>query len=598
MRLEIHVLGRPRIERNGAGAGSPKGRKPWALLACLLLADRPPSRQALAELLFTDADDPLGTLRWNLAELRRLLGEEAQIEGDPVVLSLPTGSYVDVRTLTGATWVEAMRVPGLGRELLEGMSFPRMAAFEAWLLTQRRHLLASAEAVLREATLARLASGQAEESVALAMRLVASNPLEESFQELFIRSLVAAGDHETARRQLDACIQLFERELGVKPGPGVLGALEARPQARTSVRGVASARARLEAGEAAVGAGAWSVGLQELRAAAAEATATGDRWLEARALSALGSALVHAARGRDEEGATALHAAISITDETGDTDVAATARVELAWIEMLRGRYERALLWLDQADEFTAEAPAERARIQAVRGICYTDTGAYGEGIGELMSSIRVAEAAGDEKQVSFSLAFLGRARLLCGERHRARELLDRSLGLARSLGWTSFAPWPEAFLAEVARQEGKPDEAARVSEHAFALACQLGDPCWEGVAARGMGLAQAGSEDGQGAIERLEDASIRCVRVPDAYLWVRAYCLDALCEVAIPNRALRARAWVQDLESLAARTGMREFLARAYLHREALGDDSARQVAVVIGKDVDNPVLEMLLGG
>jgi len=112
------------------------------------------------------------------------------------------------------------------------------------------------------------------------------------------------------------------------------------------------------------------------------------------------------------------------------------------------------------------------------------------------------------------------------------------------------------------------------------------------------MGLAQAGSEDGQGAIERLEDASIRCVRVPDAYLWVRAYCLDALCEVAIPNRALRARAWVQDLESLAARTGMREFLARAYLHREALGDDSARQVAVVIGKDVDNPVLEMLLGG
>jgi len=37
-----------------------RGRKAWALLACLLLADRPPSRRHLAELLFADADDRWG----------------------------------------------------------------------------------------------------------------------------------------------------------------------------------------------------------------------------------------------------------------------------------------------------------------------------------------------------------------------------------------------------------------------------------------------------------------------------------------------------------------------------------------------------------
>jgi hypothetical protein len=66
----ICLLGPPAIQRDGRPARPPRGRKAWALLAYLLLADRPPSRRHLAELLFADADDPLGALRWSLAELR------------------------------------------------------------------------------------------------------------------------------------------------------------------------------------------------------------------------------------------------------------------------------------------------------------------------------------------------------------------------------------------------------------------------------------------------------------------------------------------------------------------------------------------------
>ena len=50
--LAIHLLGRPRVERGGAAVPAPRGHKAWGVLAYLLLADRPPSRDELASLLF------------------------------------------------------------------------------------------------------------------------------------------------------------------------------------------------------------------------------------------------------------------------------------------------------------------------------------------------------------------------------------------------------------------------------------------------------------------------------------------------------------------------------------------------------------------
>src|SRR3989337_2088457 len=55
------------------------------------------------------------------------------------------------------------------------------------------------------------------------------------------------------------------------------------------------------------------------------------------------------------------------------------------------------------------------------------------------------------------------------------------------------------------------------------------------------------------------------------AWLWVEAYCLDALCTLAHEHGRPEAARWIGDLEALAARTGMREMVARAYLHRGRL---------------------------
>jgi hypothetical protein len=55
--------------------------------------------------------------------------------------------------------------------------------------------------------------------------------------------------------------------------------------------------------------------------------------------------------------------------------------------------------------------------------------------------------------------------------------------------------------------------------------------------------------------------------------------------------------AWTNDLERIAAITGMREFVARAYVHRARLGDAGAIDAARVLAEDIDNRLLRELVG-
>ncbi|MGH2386391.1 MAG: SARP family transcriptional regulator, partial [Candidatus Limnocylindria bacterium] len=125
-----------------------------------------------------------------------------------------------------------------------------------------------------------------------------------------------------------------------------------------------------------------------------------------------------------------------------------------------------------------------------------------------------------------------------------------------------------------------------------FALGCQIGDPCWEGMGARGIGMVKIANGDVAEGIRWLDDARTRCVRIPDAYLWIHGYCLDTLCEQAIVHGVTGADRWVSDLEAVAARTGMNELLVRAQLHRAALGMPGARESAAVFAARIDNPAV------
>ncbi|MBI4260265.1 MAG: SARP family transcriptional regulator [Actinobacteria bacterium] len=591
MSLIIHLVGTPRVERGGVD-GTPRGRKTWALLAYLLLTEAPPSRRNVAELLFQEADDPLGALRWGLSDLRRLLGEGASLGDDPLRLALPAGTVVDVEVLVRGSWVEAVRLPGLGRDLIEGLSLPASPGFELWLASERRHLAGAAEAALREAVLASLARGDPGAAADHAFRLVGQAPYDENHHVLLVRSLSTLGDHEAAARQVGLATELFRRELGVDPSPALRAAAAAVPAREGPGDVRATVLARLEAGEAAVAAGALETGLIALRRAVAGSREVGDHHLLARSLVVLGSTLVHAARGTDEEGAVGLYEACSLAEEMGDGPLGATARRELAWIEFLRARYDRAQGWLAQAAELAGGDETEMAWVELIAGGCHTDTGDYGAAFPALRSAVERADRAGADRTGAVAGALLGRAHLLSGETGEARRALDRSLERARREGWTAFVAWPESLIGETLLREGDVDGAAAAFEHAFALGCQVGDPCWESIAARGLGLVAAAQGDVPGALQWLEEAPRRCRRLPDSWLWVEAYALDALCQVAVARGAPAAPRWIGELEALAARAGMRELLARATLHRARLGDPGALEAARMLAAGIDNPAL------
>jgi hypothetical protein len=79
---------------------------------------------------------------------------------------------------------------------------------------------------------------------------------------------------------------------------------------------------------------------------------------------------------------------------------------------------------------------------------------------------------------------------------------------------------------------------------------------------------------------------------LPDGYLWAKAYALEALCNLAIAERLPEATIWTDELQAIAARSGMREFSIRALMHRAALGDPSSGTAAKLLMREVDNPLL------
>jgi DNA-binding SARP family transcriptional activator len=593
--IGIHLLGTPWIEIDGERAPGPRGWKAWGLLAYLILTRAPVPRERLAELLFADADDPLGALRWNLAELRRSVGSSIELGGDPVRLLLPADTFLDVAALGSASWVEAVQVPALGRDLLEGIDLHGGAAFEAWLRAERRHVASMSAAVLHEAGSARLGMGSPDQALELATRLVALDEYDEDAHILLTRAYLALGEEERARDHLESATARIRRDLGSEPSPAMLRAIEHAAQestpAQTWVQGAAAAASLITAGEAAVSAGVLDSGLEILRRAIVVASEAGDSALEARALVVLGTAFVHSGRGRGSEGATALHAALQIAEGLSAEELTSEASRELAYLDMKQAHYERAAAWLDRAIGSAPDRGSLAAAV-AVKGVVTADRGMTAAGGLLLEEAHDIAIALDKPRLAAWSLAFLARGQLLREDVAAARTSAARSVDLSRSAGWIAFLPFPQSLQATADLALGEVDEARAAFEAAFALGCQMADPCWEGLAARGIGLVHHAHGQTEAAIEWLDDARTRCVRIPDAYLWMHAYCLDALCSVAIEAGAPRAREWVNDLELVAARTGMNEMLVRAQLHRARLGDERAVLTARLFADRIDNPAV------
>ncbi len=545
MPLTVRLLGPARIEVDGAPVAGPRGNKAWALLAYLLLARRAPSRRQLAELLFSEAADPLGALRWSLAQLRQTLRQPDALRGDPVELALEPGLEIDLRRLRSAGLAEADELEAFSGELLEGMTFVTSPAFEAWLGVERCHARVTVEALLLERAQAELGAGDPAVAARLAARLVELNALEEGHHELLVRSLVATGDNAAALARVEACEDLLRRELGSAPSSRLREIVRAatRPLSVTTKVGAATARGQLEAGKAAIGAGAVDVGLESIRRACASAESCKDDYLQARAQLALGSALVHCMRAYGEA-AVALHRAADLAQRIGASPIAATAHRELGFVDVQAGRRDRGNAWLEQATAEAGAADEELASIASVRGMSLSDAARYEEALESLDESVERARSCEHRRQVSWSLALCGRVHVLTHQHAQARKVLEDSLELVEEEQWLAVAPFPEAMLAIVHLRENRIDEAGDALEHALTIACEAADPCWEGIASAGLGLVDAARGRIPQALTWLTDGCARCTRVAHPYRWIQGWVLDGMCSVG--HRDDRAPGWIR----------------------------------------------------
>ena len=231
-------------------------------------------------------------------------------------------------------------------------------------------------------------------------------------------------------------------------------------------------------------------------------------------------------------------------------------------------------------------------------GSVASDRADYPRAVALLEGAIRASHAVGEPRREAYGLSMLGRVGLLRGDLDAADEHLGAAVELAEAEHWLSFLPWPQALSGHVLLARGDLDGAATCLEQSFARACQIGDPCWEGISARGLALLAEAKGEPDRALADLLDARSRTNRLADPYVWLDVHILDALCEMGCRHGHPLTASWVEEMHERASRAGMQELTVRAMLHGARLGSAGDAEAAVLLGAQHRQPAPRAGAGG
>lgn len=570
--LAIRLLGPPEVTLDGVAQPAPRGAKPWALLAYLAATGRPQPRSELATLLFGEAEDPLGALRWNLAAARRMLGVDGALTGDPVCLGLPTGTSVDLDRLAGPDAAEITKLPG---EFLSGLAFSDSPAFETWLMTQRRRYRTLATSRLREAALARIGRGEFDEAVEIATQLVAADELDEGHHALLIRALAMAGDDRAAREHFDRCRQILETHVGVEPGPAVIAALHSTASDLDADASISrdEIEARLAVAWQSFLGGAIDHGIDLGRSVIRLADRRDDHDLRVAARIFLGAMLGMTVRGWDEAAAR-LNEALVLAGEAELTSDEAMIRGILAGNDMMRADYDAARRHLATGIAASVSADARAVTLTFLAAV-EADQGDIEPALAHAGEAVSQAEKGSDPASRFYAYCHAARIELMNENLDRADRLVAAALELEAGV-MPALRPWALAMRAEILAGEGDTTGALRVAQQALAASTATSIAWQQALALRSIGLAEAARGEWASAESTLEQALVLARRTTGegyTFHWPVAFVLDSLSSVSQERDPAVAERWSEALLEHAAPIGMAGFAARA---RERL---VARQV-------------------
>ena len=528
MALDLQLLGQPAIIRDGVPV-SLSGRKPWGLLVFLLLEPRP-TRREVASRIAPEANDPLAALRWLLHQVRRALEPEGtivELDGR-LELRLTDGVSVDLLDLLGVPEDVDVIERLVRGELLEGMDFSDAPAFELWLSLQRTRV----HDVIAEALWwigSRLGTEDPDRALRITERALLFDPFCETTNELLLDLLVQSGNAPVAHQRLTIIERRFREELGVPLSDTVRRPLQ-RPRMSSSVPPNVSAPALLEAAAARLRAGELDRAVETSRRAADVALALGDPRLELSALLLLARTLIHSHRGRDHEAKGLLSRALQLAGDLGDLAALAEVECEMGFVFAMEGTGALAEPVLTRSIEHSA-AVGDRgraAKAQTYLGMCLSDRCDYERAQTSLRSAVDVFDAMKQRGWQGYAEAMLARALERSGDPSGGAAMAEIALQHVRRGGWRAVLPWPMLVLADCALAMGDRVAASTRFAEALTFATEIGDPCYEALALRGLGRLRA-PEDVDSAIRLLTDGLTCCRRYQDVYPWVRAVILADL---------------------------------------------------------------------
>lgn len=203
----LGLLGVARAELGGRELRFPD-RKCVAILALLAL-DGPCTRARVADLLWDAQPEARRNLRRELHRLRDA-GFEPFFDADGDALALRPAVRLDTAAFEGDALPPSAA-------LLEGFDLGAAEPFHDWLAA-RRGVFAQRWRALAEARCQALqAAGDTRGALALALRIVESDPLQEAAWRRAMALHGALGEREAALALYERCRKLLGRELGLKP---------------------------------------------------------------------------------------------------------------------------------------------------------------------------------------------------------------------------------------------------------------------------------------------------------------------------------------------------------------------------------------------
>ena len=462
------------------------------------------------------------------------------------------------------------------------MSFSSSPSFDVWLATERRHLQATRRG--RAARGRAVAPGRRRRarSRRSRRRLVRQNPLDENFQALLVRCLAAAGDGVGAARQAAACRELFVPRARRAAGRDARrrdahGHRHADRAARDRSRCGASRRSKREKPRSAPARSMRVCSACGARLSRPTPPATRSCVRAHVSLWAARSCMPRVAATRRAPRRCTRH---SRSAGGRARSLAAAACRELGYVEFLRGRYERALVWLRRAAPLAGDDRVEQARIAIVHGSTLSDTAHYAAAIA-MLRDCRTRSPTASATRSRSRMRCRCWAHAAAARRAASRDRRARSIDHAGAAGLDRVRA-----LAAIAARRSRPAARRRRRRRGTLRACLRARlPTRRPVLGRDRRPRPRARRHRAGrdaTCRRDPGRRDRALRAPARRLPV-GQGLRARRAVRPGGRARSCRRrppGSTSCRSSPRAAGMRELTVRAHLHRAALGDSASRAAA------------------